>query len=980
MACNIEKLIKDKEYKEALETLESLSQKESNLSRRLEDTLKIVDDFTSRNTDLLKVRDDLAKDMEQTGTLNQVIDGSNLKKKQIQELYNREATIETIKKYRPDIDENNMDFVNGMFNDPELEKLEIVSQADFDKVVKQKAEGERSRLKEALDRALEGFELVSNSGNKKLIDFLGRLAPVAYITGTNQFGILKRAGSKFLRTTNPRGKATHVNSVEENFEQLMAVRLKEYFDVVDDVFDRLNKQSTVDGDRFAGKNMFFEFDYKSREQYMSEEVWPYIQKIQRGEEILNVRAETQEVGDMIIDLLTKMNKEEFNAGVKTSLDPDEVSVETVMPRIIKTEKVQDFIARYNEKDLRRLVKKAIEDSQAEIVGVKAKNGQDLSEVIANGYTRQLINKAHGTPTGVSIMESIAEGNADKIAAAMKREKADLGVDVDDADIDKIFNSLKAQAEKDLGEGRKRKRMALNEEAEITLQDGTILRFKDLLETNPEVIMASEITRHSYRLGAGKNGIEDIDDFFTEAIEDLRLEAQQRNLTGTEEFDLSNEVLNAMWKEFTNQPQFNMSTRAQQVMRGIRSHSIIMTMGRLFYSQFMEMGKVKAYFGVKNMLRNIPEAFEAASLFKDNTLSKSQRSKKAREIQSIVGNVQTQKQTLAILGYEDNLSTLSGGKKIMDTVNRGLDKITRWAMKLNNGLDTRQRLLGHMAHMDQMIQYAFDPAQAKKLRNRNLSDNRLKMDNMDVEKLDSIADALRKYAKVSDSSLGGKKWESIDIDKFMSEDPEAFELLRNYMQKMKNRTFVQKRFSNLPLLQTNPLYKTVAQFKDYGIAAIQEELIYNGKNLDSVTASYLGYSLATGMMIYAASIYENSLIRDDADDYLKRMLTMDRMILASISRLGPAGPFTSAIDTFVALGGGDPLFDYRFSGLGSDVLSGIPTVSFVDNSAKAVKLLFSQDPMARQDIADPIGLFLPNHPIFNQFRKLTTDKLYEGQQD
>jgi hypothetical protein len=915
--------------------------------------------------------------MKEHGALDRVINTEELRKGQIAELYNIEANLKLINEWMPELKPEAQKFVSDMFEDSDLSKLKI-------KIIGDLKNTDKETLA-AFKMEQEGFEQAGNNFSPKMeaaLTKLGRLQPNAIMTGTSQSGVMKKFGYDLFETSNPRGKRVHKQSVEEGATNRIIEISTDINLVMDKVFERLAKLPKVEGDKYAGKKLWNEFNPKLRKELFDVDIHNYLAKKQVGEDVSNISSEVKEIGDVFAKWHLEMGKSEAKLKIEGVLDESDLSIETAPPRVWSEDKLAYHESIHKEEGIFDLIKGAIESAQPQLIGKKGKGGKkDFSEPFARGVTTQLMNKKNGDTKTLQILESLTNGDFSNLEKILLKEKSNLGLKLDSEEITAMVDSMKAKVSKDKQEGRTRKRMMLDENFEIELPTGK-LSIKDLLETNHEIIMQTHIKQHSYRYGAAKNGILDLDNYFDKASDNLRIVSAARGVLNTDTFKHGQALIEATRREYKGQQHFDLQTVPQQIMRIIRNLNVITRLGRLYASMSMEGSKMATTLGVRNILRNVPAAFELSTLFRDNTYSAHLKNQKARDLNAIIGNTQLQKQLLSVIGNDDNISSLSGKNTKLDSINKGVDVVGKWMNKLNNAFDTRLRLINGMAALDQIAQYTFNPAKQAKLRKARLSDEVFEVLGFSKEDFDKISEGMKKYGlkdeRYNDVIQG------VEVTTWKQNDIESYELLQIWLKKVENNNLIQKRFSNLPNLQTNPLYKTTAQFKDFTIASMQKEINFYGRTPKILMAQYLTYNMAIGMSVYSALTYENSLGRDDQDEYLRKRLTLENMTLAAISKMGPTGLFTSAADTAIALAGGKPMFDYRYSGYGSDFFTGIPSVSTIDGVTKLSNLISSQlsvgDTMGRQDVTDAVSVVMPNHPFLNSLKHWTTNKLYEGQKD
>jgi len=108
----------------------------------------------------------------------------------------------------------------------------------------------------------------------------------------------------------------------------------------------------------------------------------------------------------------------------------------------------------------------------------------------------------------------------------------------------------------------------------------------------------------------------------------------------------------------------------------------------------------------------------------------------------------------------------------------------------------------------------------------------------------------------------------------------------------------------------------------------KQFLHNVKAADFRAFEAMMGSVAFASLGYMAQTQVNAQFRDDKEEYLEKMLSIEALGKASFQRSSWASLFPSLVDTGGAFFTDDPVFAYRSTGLDTNLISGIPSVQLI----------------------------------------------------
>lgn len=177
----------------------------------------------------------------------------------------------------------------------------------------------------------------------------------------------------------------------------------------------------------------------------------------------------------------------------------------------------------------------------------------------------------------------------------------------------------------------------------------------------------------------------------------------------------------------------------------------------------------------------------------------------------------------------------------------------------------------------------------------------------VEEMKAVLDEMKKPGNffVEDGVHGKYKVIRPDFDKW---NPRLAAKFRQAMLLDSARLILQPNNANLAPWMTTPAGKVFMNMRKFTFAAWRGKLLSELQQHDKIMAYKLAMTTTAAVLGYAATVYFQSLVVDDPQEYRDRMLSNKALASAAFSRSAWSSMMPLAIDTVISdIGPYDPLF-------------------------------------------------------------------------
>ena len=208
----------------------------------------------------------------------------------------------------------------------------------------------------------------------------------------------------------------------------------------------------------------------------------------------------------------------------------------------------------------------------------------------------------------------------------------------------------------------------------------------------------------------------------------------------------------------------------------------------------------------------------------------------------------------------------------------------------------------------------------------------------------------------------KNYKIKDINAANWDDFEARHVFFAAIARMTRRGIQQNDVGNLNLYMTSTMGQVLTQFRTFMLVSWSKQFLHNIKARDVKAMQAMLGSVAFASLGYMAQVQANAQFRDDKEEYLKKMLSVDALAKASFQRSSWASLFPALVDTGGAFFTDDPVFAYRSTGLDTNLITGNPSVQLLSkglSSAQAVsRSLLNPDLQFSQGQQRALNTLLP----------------------
>jgi len=454
----------------------------------------------------------------------------------------------------------------------------------------------------------------------------------------------------------------------------------------------------------------------------------------------------------------------------------------------------------------------------------------------------------------------------------------------------------------------------------------IFSIKDLQERDAEQVFTLYANEMSGRIALAKKGIKSESDFETlinqakdYAINEGVGKTRQRNRKriGKEE-----EVARTIYNMILGRRPPNSgdpNAAYMKISRLIQDYNFIRLMNQVGFAQFAELGNAVQVGGIRGLIRVVPEFKAMIKRAENGELA----DPVLRDIEAFYGTG-AERMTNQMIHRIDQLESNSPyGRGILDGMQRTADRAKRITADISGmapitlGLErgTSRIVMQTLADM------AFS--------NKSLSVKRMKSLGLGDDEAQLVFDNFKQHAKLQDSYLfKTKKLREINLEQW---DPKARDVLGIAVARWTRRAIQQNDVGNLSLFMTKEYGKMLVQFRTFMIVSHAKQLLHNVKMRDMKAFQAMMYSSISAGLAYTAQqqIQMIGLSDKEKRERKEERLTPMAIAKASFARSSYAAFIPGAVDTALDFyGPGEQMFNYRSSGLESNLITGNPSYQII----------------------------------------------------
>lgn len=483
--------------------------------------------------------------------------------------------------------------------------------------------------------------------------------------------------------------------------------------------------------------------------------------------------------------------------------------------------------------------------------------------------------------------------------------------------------------------RAKRRLKFNMNEEVVARNKNtgeeqILRLKDFQERDAEQVFTSYASGMAGRIALGKVGIKD-ETMFNQMLDRNLAEAESMfGNKGTKRAEKENLVAQTIFNAILNR---RMPLAADprgmyaRTSRLLQDYNFIRLMNQVGFAQVAELGNAVSIGGFRGILQAMPEMRSMLKRARDGRIE----DPVLRDIEAAAG-IGSDRLISQSINRADTIGVFSEGRG--DWIDKGLFMAAP-AKRLTADISGMAPITLGLERMAARV--AVQTMTDLAFRTKKLSQKRLAGLGLSEAMAERVYTQIRNKAVTRPSTLfRNRKVKAINLDEW--DDIEARDAFVIAIARWTRRSIQQNDVGNLNLYMTSTMGQILGQFRTFMLVSWAKQFLHNVKARDVRSMqAMLGSSVFAGLS-YMAQIQVNAQFRDDKEEYLKKMLSLESVAKASFQRNSWSSLFPALVDTASGFYTDDPWFAYRSTGLDTNIITGNPTVQLISkglSSAQAV---------------------------------------------
>jgi len=531
--------------------------------------------------------------------------------------------------------------------------------------------------------------------------------------------------------------------------------------------------------------------------------------------------------------------------------------------------------------------------------------------------------------GFSIDRLLATTDADELRTLI-RDYADLNPDELE---DLVGALLKPGRDKPTAVPRLRRRASFDENYEETI-DGFKVKFTDLLDNNTEGLIGSYVQQMSGQIALARNGIKSVQDYskiikqVKDSYDNPEIAKSYTGFLGNARKELELNTIDTIYKNIVGIPtEKNITGAVSTALRNLRKYNYVNVFNQVGFAQIPEMGNIVATAGVRGMIKYIPEFKNIITRAKSGKLS----NELLDEIETVVSGTGSNRLIDSTINRTDDFA---GATTRVGKVEKTLDIASRITADFSgfHAVDTLSRRLAAITSFDKLAMHATGKYKVtegvlNRYRNIGFSD----------DELQAVFKNIRENSTFIEGGLTGRKIRRLNIDKW--DDQDLVNKMSLYMSRHLRRVIQENNYGEMLAVGTDSgLGKTMLQFRNFVITAYSKQLLHGLHMRDFTALAGAMSSAFIASLVFVAQTNVQALGKSgsEKEEFLEKRLSIDSIGKAAFQRSTYASLLPVFYDTLASPFGGEPMFNYRTSGLEINLITGNPTYNLIDKGFGAIR--------------------------------------------
>ncbi len=600
-----------------------------------------------------------------------------------------------------------------------------------------------------------------------------------------------------------------------------------------------------------------------------------------------------------------------------------------VPRIIAKDKVRMLSAKYG-KQMPRMIANAIRAQQP---GLDAKTAEKVGKAYWQTIRR--------VSAGFDDVDRVFGSDTQDALRQMLRESGDIGEEA----IEDIVTQLKPKAADAGAIARGKRRTLLDENTDLKMHDGEVVKFTDLLENDAQSLLSLYTRQVSGQVGLAQHGFKSRADF-DRILNRARSHGDELGMA-TSDIDRDIRRLEFAYDAISGRPLESDPTSVfARTGRTLRDLNFVRVMNQVGFAQLAEIGNLLGIGGWRGVMQNIPEMGRFLGRVKETGEIPDQLS---RELEELVGfgsdrlrhQVHTRYDALSPSGDNEPIGIFG------ERFDHGLAATKRFVTDIS-GMAPVNTVLHRMT--TRVISQRFLTAALSGKRVYKTA--RLRQMGLEDADLEQINAALRKHAITENSGVTGRKLRSLNVEQWARQDPDSLDKFTNTLFRASRRVIQENDIGSMSDLMHSTTGKLMVQFRSFMINAWEKQLLNGIAARDLEAFQAFTMSMVFGGLAFVLQMQVQSVGRPDRKEFLAKRLNTASIAKAAFQRAAFASLIPAAVDTiWQTTYGDDPIFAYgRSTGLASNILLGNPTADLTNKAQQAIRGVIQSATRSDKDLS------------------------------
>ena len=481
-----------------------------------------------------------------------------------------------------------------------------------------------------------------------------------------------------------------------------------------------------------------------------------------------------------------------------------------------------------------------------------------------------------------------------------------------------------------------KRRASFDETHNEVINGINIKFSDFLDNNAEGVIGSYLHQMSGHAAFASINIKSSSDFakvlnvISQSYDIPEVAKMYNSVLGKAKKERELRVLDTIYKNILGIPtDSDINSTFAVVLRNVRKYNYVNLFNQVGFAQLPELGNVIGEAGFIAFAKHIPEWKKLLTRAKDGKLS----NELLDEIETLISGTGSNRLTDSVLNRTDDFAGASSRVGTFEKIADIGSRITTDASGFHL-VDAFSRRLATVISFNKLARHATGELklEAKDIR-------RYKNIGFTDDDLQAVFKSIREKSSFIEGGLTGRKIRRLNVDDW--DDQDLVNRMSLYMARHLKRVVQENNYGEaigFLRLPDSSLGKSLIQFRGFVTNAYAKQLLHGLHMRDfNFFAKFMVGSFIAGLG-YVAQTYLNAQGKgsQEKDKFLEEKLDPLAIAKATFQRNTYSTIIPPLFDTLAYTSGFDPLFNYRTTGLDSNIWDGNPSISLIKQIGESTR--------------------------------------------